>query len=105
MVVLTAAGEHIQNALPRAGQPNLDCASELKPSADLTENARSLGILITYGKFRMLDLGDLTKDKELELVCPNNLSGTVDLFIVTHHGFNQSNTKALVAAFIRGPQS
>jgi hypothetical protein len=55
-------------------------------------------VLITYGKFRMLDLGDLTKDKELELACPRNLIGTVSLFIVTHHGFNQSNAKALVAA-------
>jgi len=96
--VLTAAGEHIKKHLPGAGQPNPACASEPKPPADTTENARSLGVLITYGKFRFLDLGDLTKDKELELACPNNMIGKVDLFLVTHHGFNQSNAKALVAA-------
>jgi len=98
VLVLTAAGEHIQRPLPGAGQANPNCDSEPKPPVDTTENARSLGVLITYGKFRLLDLGDLTKDKELELACPNNLIGKVDLFIVTHHGFNQSNTKALVAA-------
>ena len=98
VLVLTAAGDHISKPPHGGGQPNSFCASEPKPAADTTENARSLGVLITYGKFRMLDLGDLTKDKELELACPKNLIGTVNLFIVTHHGFDQSNAKALVAA-------
>jgi hypothetical protein len=57
-----------------------------------------VGVLITYGQFRFLDLGDLTKKKELELACPNNLLGKVDLFLVTHHGADQSNPKALVWA-------
>jgi competence protein ComEC len=98
VLVLTAAGNHISQPLPGAGQSNSACDSEPKPQADATENSKSLGTLITYGKFKLLDLGDLTKDKELELVCPNNLIGMVDLFIVTHHGWNQSNTKAFVTA-------
>ena len=98
VLVLTAAGEHIHKALTGAGQANPACADEPRPSTDKTENARSLGTLITYGKFRMLDLGDLTKDKELELMCPNNLIGTVDLFIVSHHGWSQSNSNAFVSA-------
>jgi competence protein ComEC len=57
-----------------------------------------VGVLVTYGKFRFLDLGDLTKKKELELACPKNLIGTVDLFLVTHHGADLSNPKALVWA-------
>jgi competence protein ComEC len=96
--VLTAAGKHIASALPGAGQPNSYCAGEPQPAADPTENARSLGMLVTYGKFRFLDLGDLTKQKELELVCPNNRVGTVDLYLVTHHGMDLSNDKALVDA-------
>lgn len=98
VLVLTAAGEHIHGALRGAGQPNPACADEPTPKSDRTENARSLGTLITYGKFRMLDLGDLTKDKELELMCPNNLVGKVDLFIVSHHGWAQSNSNAFVSA-------
>jgi len=96
--VLTSAGEHIIAALPRAGQVNPLCASEPEAAADSTENARSLGTLVTYGKFRFIDLGDLTKRKERALVCPNNLIGTVDLYLTTHHGLNQSNAKVIVDA-------
>ena len=84
--------------MPGAGTANPFCGSEPEPLADATENPRSLGVLITYGKFRFLDLGDLTKDKELGLVCPNNLIGTVDLFLVSHHGTASSDSKALVHA-------
>jgi competence protein ComEC len=93
--VLSAAGDHITGPLPGAGEANSYCASEPAADADATENARSVGVLVTYGRFRFLDLGDLTKKKEIELACPNNLLGTVDLFLVTHHGADLSNPKAL----------
>jgi beta-lactamase superfamily II metal-dependent hydrolase len=95
---LTAAGEHIGGPLPGANQLNPACASEPEAEADVTENARSLGILVTYGKFRFIDLGDLTKRKERELVCPKNLIGTVDVYLTTHHGLFQSNAQAIVNA-------
>lgn len=94
--VLTAAGKHISATLPGAGLANTLCAAEPAPETDPSENAQSLGILVTFGKFRFIDLGDLTKKKELELVCPNNLLGTVDLFLMEHHGGDTSNAKALV---------
>ena len=53
-------------------------------------------MLITFGKFRMIDLGDLTWNKELALVCPNNKLGTVDVYLSTHHGLDQSNAPAIV---------
>jgi competence protein ComEC len=102
--VLTAAGDEITAPLPGAGQPNPLCASEGEPPADPSENARSVGVLITYGKFRFIDLGDLTNQKELGLVCPNNLIGTVDVYLVTHHGTahpgsgDSSNARAIVDA-------
>jgi competence protein ComEC len=96
--VLAAAGKHIDQAVAGAGQPNPYCASEPHWPADHTENAASAGVLVTYGDFRFVDLGDLTKDKELGLVCPNNLIGTADLFLVSHHGMSMSNTKSLVDA-------
>jgi competence protein ComEC len=96
--VLTAAGEHLTKALRGAGQPNPACASEPEAPVDATENARSVGVLITYSEFRFIDLGDLTKRKERDLVCPNNLIGTVDLYLTTHHGLDQSNSKAIVDA-------
>jgi beta-lactamase superfamily II metal-dependent hydrolase len=96
--VLTANGEHIQTPLEGGGQPNSYCAATPKHDADPTENARSVGVLLTYEKFRFLDLGDLTWNKELELMCPNNLIGIVDVLLVSHHGVNQSNSPALVDA-------
>ena len=96
--VLAADGETISEPLPGAGVANSYCGSEPVASDDATENARSVGVLVTYGRFRFLDLGDLTKKKELGLACPNNSLGTVDLFLVTHHGADLSNPKALVWA-------
>jgi competence protein ComEC len=95
---VAAAGAHIRKAAPGAGQPNPFCASETKWPADHTENAASLGVLVTYSDFRFVDLGDLTKDKEQDLICPNNLIGTADLFLVSHHGMGMSNSRALVHA-------
>ncbi|HXZ39914.1 MAG TPA: MBL fold metallo-hydrolase [Terriglobales bacterium] len=95
--VLTAAGEHISDPLPGAGEADLYCGSEAaKP--DSSENAQSLGMLISYGKFRFVDLGDLTEQKELDLVCPDNLIGRVSLYLTTHHGMAPDNPKALVWA-------
>ena len=95
VVVLTAAGQHISTILPGGGQ-NTSCGSDPLPPDDPSENAASLGILVTYGNFHFLDLGDLTKKKELGLMCPNNPIGRVDAFLVSHHGLDQSNSKALV---------
>jgi competence protein ComEC len=95
-VVISADGNLIQQPLPGGGGPNPFCAqSETRP-VDQTENARSLGILITFGKLRILDLGDLTWDKEMQLMCPVNRLGHVDILIVSHHGLYQSSSPALV---------
>jgi competence protein ComEC len=96
--VLTANGDHIQTPVEGAGQPNSYCATTPKREIDPTENARSLGVLVTFEKFRFLDMGDLTWNKELELMCPNNPIGTVDVLLVSHHGLNASNSRALVDA-------
>ena len=96
--VLTSNGEAITSPLKGAGAPNSVCASTQKQADVTTENARSMGFLIAFGKFRMLDLGDLTWNKELALVCPNNLIGTVDVYATSHHGNNDSGSPALINA-------
>lgn len=95
---LTADGNRIQSPLPGAGQPNPFCKVSETRKADQTENSRSLGTVITFGKLRILDLGDLTWDKEMDLMCPNNRIGHVDLLIVSHHGWYHSSSPALVDA-------
>ncbi len=97
-IILTADGEHIAAVPGVKPTPNPYCAGEPHWDLDTTENPRSTGVLIRFGKFRFLDLGDLTKAKEIPLVCPENLIGTVDVYLVNHHGFNLSNSKAFVDA-------
>jgi beta-lactamase superfamily II metal-dependent hydrolase len=94
--VLSSDGATIANPLPGAGQQNPACKNAEKYPEDLTENKRSLGILVTFGKLRILDLGDLTRDKEAELMCPVNKIGKIDVYIVSHHGWEQSSSPALV---------
>jgi competence protein ComEC len=96
ITVLTADGEHIASAPGIKPTSNPFCAGEKQWPDDPTENARSAGILVTFGKFKFLDLGDLTGKKEVALVCPNNPIGTVDLYLVTHHGMDLSNSRAIV---------
>ena len=96
--VLSADGDVLENPLAGAGQPNPVCAQDKLHAPDPTENARSIGTLITYGKFRAIDMGDLTWNKEHDLVCPNNKIGTVDLYIVSHHGSDLSGSPSFVDA-------
>ena len=96
--VLTANGDEISAPVEGAGQANPLCSSFQAKADDKTENSRSLGTLITFGKFRIVDLGDLTWNKEQQLVCPNNKIGTVDVYLTTHHGTNASGPAAIVHA-------
>ncbi|MGA2628997.1 MAG: MBL fold metallo-hydrolase [Terriglobia bacterium] len=96
--VLAAAGHTLSSPLPGAGGPNPLCPEVQPKEEDKSENAQSVGILLTFGKFRMIDLGDLTWNKELELACPANRLGQVDLYMSTHHGSSLSGPAAMVHA-------
>jgi len=94
--VLTSAGQVIGTSSNAPANPL--CASFARQPEDTTENAQSVGTHFTFGNFRALHLGDLTANKEFDLVCPGNRVGTVDLFVVTHHGQPVSNADVLVHA-------
>ncbi len=98
VTVVSADGNLIANSLPGAGQANPACPGVPPKESDPSENARSVGVVIEFGQFRTVDLGDLTWNKELQLVCPVNKIGKADLFVVSHHGLDQSNSPALVHA-------
>jgi len=96
--IVSSGGKVLKTPLPGAGRPNPWCASFKAMEADATENAHSVGSVVTFGRFRVSHLGDLTWNKEAELMCPANPIGTVDLAIVSHHGLNISNSEVLVHA-------
>jgi competence protein ComEC len=96
--VVTADGAMIEKPLPGAGQANPFCAASETRPADKTENSRSLGVRINFGALKLVDLGDLTWDKEMQLMCPVNRLGAVDVLIVSHHGWYQSSSPAYVHA-------
>ena len=50
------------------------------------ENQRMVGVLLTYSKFKFLNLIDLDWEKEMELACPVNKFGTVTLYQTSRHG-------------------
>jgi competence protein ComEC len=95
--VVASAGQIIKTPLPGAGKPNPLCAN-FKAGENNAEDPQSVAIFVTFGKFRTAHLGDLTKNKEFELVCPNNRLGTVDVLLGLHHGQSSSNSPVLVHA-------
>ena len=103
VTVLTSNGEVIAKPLPGSG-PNPVCKDAQTKPPDTTENQRSAGFLLTYGRFKFLDLGDLTWDKEMELACPVNKIGTVTLFQATHHGFHLDYSGAPALVWALKPQ-
>ena len=92
--VMTASREVIANS----GQPNPHASKHEPQPEDTSDNAASVSLLFNFGNFKYLTCGDLTWNVEAELVTPNNPIGTVDVFMVTHHGLPTSNNPTLVHA-------
>jgi competence protein ComEC len=95
--VLSSNGDVIPAPPPGAGEPNPACAGSARPSVRQSEDSQSVGLLITFGDFRMLDMGDLTRDREYDLVCPNNKIGVIDLYLVPH-GNDRANSPSFLSA-------
>jgi competence protein ComEC len=98
--VVSADGSVIANPLAGvgAGGKNPACAKSPEKPLENSENDRSVGMVVTFGKLRILDLGDLTWGKERGLMCPLDKLGKVDVYIVSHHGLDRSSSPALVDA-------
>jgi beta-lactamase superfamily II metal-dependent hydrolase len=98
--VVTSAGEVLKKPMagaPGAGKPNPECATFKKEADDRTpENSQSVGLVYTYGKFRTINMGDWVYNDDPKLMCPNNPIGTVDLYLTSNHGSDQSASAVLV---------
>src|SRR5262245_8617189 len=101
--IVTSAGQVLKTPpLPGGGKPNPYCTG-FSPMAGATglndpDDAQSVGSVIILGQFPALDFGDMWRTKELELMCPNNPIGTVDLYFASSHGAIASGSLPFVHA-------
>jgi competence protein ComEC len=97
--IVATAGSTLSRPLPNAGATNAACQEHAIAAGDPLENPRSTGVVIRYGRFRFLDVGDLTGQPLFGLACPKDLIGPVDVYLVAHHGGPDAADPATFAAF------
>jgi beta-lactamase superfamily II metal-dependent hydrolase len=101
ITTVASANQFIRSNLSGGGAQNASCTG-VKPKDESSypdaDNGESAGFVLSYGRFRTIDLGDLTWNGELDLMCPTNRLGTVDLYLTSHHGLEKSGSPALVQA-------
>lgn len=84
--IITSNGKIIQNPVPGGGKPNPLCSTAANRPPDGAENQLMVSALVTFGKFKFLDLADLDWEKEMELACPVNRLGQITLYQAGRHG-------------------
>ena len=97
--IVSSAMATIDKPLRGNGTTKDKCPESGLDAIDPYENPRSTGVLISYGKFRFLDVGDLTGPPLFRLACPKNMVGPVNVYLVAHHGGADAADPATFAAF------
>jgi competence protein ComEC len=101
ITTVASANQFTRSNLAGGGRQNAACTGvQQKDESGYMDpdNGESAGFVLTYGRFRTIDLGDLTWNGELDLMCPVNRIGTVDVYLTSHHGLEKSGAPALVHA-------
>ena len=98
-IVVSAAQATALWPLRGAGSRNPRCGDGPRPPEEPFENPRSTGFRLEYGRFRFLDVGDLTGAPLYALACPRDLAGPVSVYLVAHHGGADASDPATLAGF------
>ncbi len=96
--IVSTAATTIVEPLRGGGAPNGACGPTPTPAQEKTENPRSTGVLMQYGRFRFLDVGDLSGAPLYALFCPRDLIGAVDVYLLPHHGGVEAGDPAVLGA-------
>ena len=94
--IVIADGKPIAKPLKGAGGPGVECDLPSMAEDGGIENAKSIGSLFSFGKVRIAAFGDLTWDREHDLVCPLDKVGHVNIMILDNHGMGVSNHPGFV---------
>ncbi|HUO23804.1 MAG TPA: MBL fold metallo-hydrolase [Caulobacteraceae bacterium] len=111
LTAVNADGKVIDHPLDPSAGPGAQC--DKATSNDNTggeENVRSVGVVMTWGRARVMALADTVWNVENRLVCPTNLIGKIDLMLIDNHGTSNANSPTLlnsvapsVVVFDNGP--
>jgi competence protein ComEC len=96
--VVTSNGALLSVPLEGGGIPNPLCEDFTPMKDETSEDAYSVGTVTAYGRFRIMNLGDLSWNQEYGLVCPTNRIGTVSVLLATQHGDEETGSPAFVHA-------
>lgn len=83
--VVTSDTQLLETPL-EGGGPNALCANAEQKATAGFENERMVGLMLTYGRFKFLNLIDLDWATEMKLACPVNKLGKVTLYQTDRHG-------------------
>ena len=96
--VVSSEAQVLSAPLAGGGAQNPACTTGGVPAQETTENPNSSGIMLTFGDFRYLDVGDLSGEPLYALGCPVDLLGPVDVYAIAHHGGADGSDPSLFAA-------
>jgi beta-lactamase superfamily II metal-dependent hydrolase len=84
--IVASNGQLVPKPMAGGGAANPLCATAQNKPKDVPENQLMVGAMVTYGKFKFLDLADLDWEKEMELACPVNMLGQISIWQAGRHG-------------------
>ena len=101
--VVASNGALLSVPLEGGGIPNPLCEDFTPMKDETSEDAYSVGAVTTYGRFRIVQLGDMSWNQEYGLVCPMNRIGTASILLATQHGDEEAGSPTFVHAL--GPKA
>jgi competence protein ComEC len=98
-VIVASDAKLLTKPVKGGGAANPLCADAEQKAPAGPENQRMVGLMLTFGKFKLLNLADLDWEREMALVCPVNQVGTITLYHSSRHGgLDDSASPALLGA-------